>query len=88
MRFQYKYIFVAEYSAANADVGGGGGESAFDSSVTTCSSYDYLNSLFEDFSECSMIKVPLNVLEIPFWISFSTGFFFILLHYFFCYKKT
>lgn len=52
VKFQYKYIFVAEYSNANAE-----GENALDSTVTACSSYSYLNELFEDFSECSMIKV-------------------------------
>lgn len=52
MKFQYKYMFVAEYSASSAD-----NENSLDTSVTTCSSYEYLNELFEDFSECSMIKV-------------------------------
>lgn len=56
VRFQYKYIFVAEYSASqSSDV-----ENSFDSSVTTCSSYEYLNRLFEDYSECSMIKVSAS----------------------------
>lgn len=52
VKFQYKYIFVAEYSNGNA-----GAENALDSTITTCSSYNYLNEVFEDFSECSMIKV-------------------------------
>lgn len=52
VKFQYKYIFVAEYM----------GENALDTTVTTCTSYNYLNELFEDFSECSMIKVsPLFI---------------------------
>lgn len=52
VKFQYKYIFVAEYSPAQAD-----NENSLDSTVTACSSYEYLNELFEDFPECSMIKV-------------------------------
>lgn len=56
VRFQYKYMFVAEYTSSHADV-----ESSFDTSVTTCSSYEYLNRLFEDYSECSMIKVRISI---------------------------
>lgn len=52
VKFQYKYIFVGEYNNANADAG-----NVFDTTVTTCSSYNYLNEIFQDFSECSMIKV-------------------------------
>lgn len=52
VRFQYRYTFLAEYSASSVDA-----ESSYDSSVTTCSSYEYLNRLFEDFSDCSVIKV-------------------------------
>lgn len=52
MRFQYKYIFVAEYSSTNTD-----SPNLYDTTVTTCSSYEYLNELFEDFSDCAMIKV-------------------------------
>lgn len=59
VKFQYKYIFVAEYTPLNAEH-----ENPIDSTVTTCSSYDYLNELFQDFSECSMIKVSaLNVIR-------------------------
>lgn len=54
VKFQYKYIFVAEYSRANGE-----SENVLDSTVTTCSSYEYLNQLFQDFSECSIIKVRL-----------------------------
>lgn len=52
VKFQYKYIFVAEYSPVHVE-----NENSLDSTVTTCSSYEFLNELFEDFSECSMIKV-------------------------------
>lgn len=52
VHFQYKYIFKADYSSSNAE-----NENPYDSTVTTCSSYEYLNELFDDFSECSMIKV-------------------------------
>lgn len=52
VKFQYKYIFAAEYSKVNAD-----GTDSLDTTVTTCSSFNYLNELFQDFSECSLIKV-------------------------------
>lgn len=52
VKYIYKYIFVAEYSKSNAD-----GENPFDTTMTTCSSFNYLNDLFQDFGECSMIKV-------------------------------
>lgn len=55
VKFQYKYIFVAEYSGINSD-----GLNSLESTVAACSSYDYLNQLFDDFSECSMIKVSWN----------------------------
>lgn len=52
LKFQYKYMFVAEHIARNPD-----NENVIDSTVTSCSSYDYLNGVFDDFSQCSVIKV-------------------------------
>lgn len=52
VKFQYKYMFIAESGVSSTE-----NENPYDSMVTTCSSYEYLNELFEDFSECSMIKV-------------------------------
>lgn len=52
VKFQYKYIFVGEYIKSDDY-----GENPFETTVTTCSSFNYLNELFQDFSECSTIKV-------------------------------
>lgn len=52
VKFQYKYIFVGEYKKSNAE-----GENSFDTTVTTCTSFNYLNEVFQDYSECSLIKV-------------------------------
>lgn len=52
VKFQYKYIFIGEYIKSNAER-----ENSFDTTVTTCSSFNYLNELFQDYSECSLIKV-------------------------------
>lgn len=54
IRFEYKYIFTAEFiriSAAETDV------PAFDTKVVVCSSYKHLNKALNDPMECSMIKV-------------------------------
>ncbi|XP_031623184.1 transmembrane protein 231 isoform X2 [Contarinia nasturtii] len=42
---------MAEYRPSNID-----DSNSYESTVTTCSSYAFLNELFQDFSECSMIK--------------------------------
>lgn len=56
VKFQYKYMFFGEYSRSNvAD-----GDNSHDTTVTTCSSFNYLNELFQDFSECSTIKVSFT----------------------------
>lgn len=74
VKFQYKYIFVGEYLPTSAQP-----EKSYDSTVTTCSSYEYFNELFEDFSECSMIKVVFFVNNKVLWskfrlVSFSNQF--------------
>lgn len=57
VKFQYKYIFVGEYKKSNAE-----GENSFDTTVTTCTSFNYLNEVFQDYSECSLIKVRFHLL--------------------------
>lgn len=52
VKFQYKYIFVAEHFPRNVD-----NQSPMESMVTRCTSYDNLNRLFVDSGECSVIKV-------------------------------
>lgn len=54
VRFDYKYIFTAEFTKASV------GEvemPAIDTKVAVCSSYKYLNKALNDPMECSMIKV-------------------------------
>lgn len=55
IRFEYKYIFSAEFTrnnAADAEMPG------VDTQVVVCSSYKYLNkAMTNDATECSMIKV-------------------------------
>lgn len=52
IRFQYKYIFVAEYSAKSVE-----GDPSTLTTSTTCTSYSFLKQLFGDNSDCSLIKV-------------------------------
>lgn len=59
IRFEYKYIFTAEFtksSAAEAEI------SSIDTKIVVCSSYKYLNKALNDAMECSMIKV-LNAID-------------------------
>lgn len=54
IRFEYKYIFTAEFtktSAVDAEM------PADDTKVVVCSSYKYLNKAMSDAMECSLIKV-------------------------------
>lgn len=54
IRFEYKYIFTAEFtkiSAVDAEM------TADDTKVVVCSSYKYLSKALSDAMECSLIKV-------------------------------
>lgn len=57
VRFQYKYIFIGEYNKLNA-----AGDDTYDTTVTTCTSFNYLNEVFKDYSECSAIKVSPTII--------------------------
>lgn len=56
VKFQYKYIFMAENSILN-----GGGTTAEDTKIVTCHSYNYLNDLLSEIPECSTIKVIMII---------------------------
>lgn len=60
VKFQFKYIFVAEHNARSTD-----SLNQMDSLTTTCTSYNYLNKLFDDSSECSIIKVISENNQLP-----------------------
>lgn len=60
IRFEYKYIFTAEYTkgrVTDAEI------PTDDTKVVVCSSYKYLNKAMNDAMECSMIKVTLISVE-------------------------
>lgn len=56
VKFQYKYLFVAENAAINSD-----SNDFVSSKVLTCSSYKYLSELFDDSPDCAVIKVNKNI---------------------------
>lgn len=60
VKFQYKYLFVAENTAITPE-----NSDFVDSKLLTCSSYKYMSEIFEDSPDCSVIKVSLkSVIEI------------------------
>lgn len=54
IRFEYKYIFTAEFTKISAV---DGEMPAVDTRVVVCSSYKYLSKAMIDAMECSLIKV-------------------------------
>lgn len=68
IRFEYKYIFTAEFTKINAvDVE----MLVADTKIVVCSSYSYLNKALTNPMECSMIKVRGSAqLRIHQWPSF------------------
>lgn len=55
VKFLYKYIFVAEHIPYGTE-----NSNSMDSVATRCTSYNYLNELFDDSSECSVIKASVE----------------------------